>query len=78
MYNHLNMSINRHSTHGYVQAYVPYDPIKHKTHQQFIKKTAYRPICTNDSSIFERTFYLDYGTTYIVFFMILIRYGTLT
>ena len=62
------MSINRHSTHGYVQAHVPYDPIKHKTHQHFIKKTAYRPICTNDSSIFERTFYLDYGTTYIVFY----------
>ena len=51
-----------------MQAHVPYDPIKHKTHQQFLKRSAYHPICTNDSSILQGKFYLDFGTTYIVFY----------
>ena len=64
MFNHVNISVNRHNK----QAYVPYDNIKHNLNVKYLKKSRYIPICTNDSFIFKRKFYLGFGTTYIVFY----------
>ena len=69
MFNHLNMSFSYHRKHGFLQAHVPYDKNKHNVHAGTpLKKSIYSPICTNDSFIFVRKFYLDFGTTYIVFY----------
>ena len=67
MFNHLNASLSYHHTHRFIQAHIPYAKIKHNG-MPSLKKSIYAPICTNDSFIFERKFYLDFGTTYIVFY----------
>ena len=68
MFNHVNTSFSYHDQHNFLQAHVLYDNIKHKLAVKSLKKSVYTPICTNDSFIFKRKFYLDFGTTYIVFY----------
>ena len=69
MFNHLNTSFSYHHKHGFLQAHIPYDKNKYNVNAETsLKKAIYYPICTNDSFIFERKFYLDFGTTYIVFY----------
>ena len=67
MFNHLNTTVSRHPTHNYLQAHVQYNT-KQKSHSIYLRKASYLPICTNDSLIFERQFYLDFGKTYFVFY----------
>ena len=50
------------------EAHVQNGNLKDKLRQQFIKNTSYNPICSNDSLIFQSTFYLDFGKTYFVFY----------
>ena len=68
MFNHLNTSLSYHHKHNFLQAHVPYDDIYHDSYEKSLKKSRYAPICTNDSFIFERKFYLDFGITYIVIY----------
>ena len=68
MFNHLNTSLSYHHKHNFLQAHVPYDDIEYNSYEKSLKKSRYAPICTNDSFIFERKFYLDFGTTYIVIY----------
>ena len=68
MFNQLNSSLSYHNEHGFLQAHVPYDDTKHNLNVKSMKKSKYDPICANDSFIFKREFYLDFGKTYIVFY----------
>ena len=68
MFNQLNASVTFHDQHGFLQAHVPYDDRKHNLNDKSLKKSKYDPICANDSFIFKRKFYLDFGKTYIVFY----------
>ena len=68
MFNELNSSLSYHDKHNFVQAHIPYDYSKHNLTEKSVKKAIYDPICTNDSFIFQRKFYLDFGTTYLVFY----------
>ena len=68
MFNHLNTSVNRHPRHNYLQAHVPARKTKRNRHSEFLRSAPYLPICTNDSLIFKRQFYLDFGKTYFVFY----------
>ena len=68
MFNHLNTSPSYHDQHSFLQAHVLYDNNNHNITAMSLKKSIYTPISTNDSFIFKRKFYLDFGTTYIVFY----------
>ena len=68
MYNHLYAAIKHDHKHTYMQADVPYNSTKHSAHIKFHKQSKYLPICTNDSLMFQRQFYLDIGRTYFVFY----------
>ena len=68
MYHHIYGAIKHYHKHGYIQVDVPYDSTKHSSHKKFHKQSKYLPICTNDSLIFQRKFYLDIGKTYFVFY----------
>ena len=68
MFNHLYAAVNHNQIYGAMQAEVPYHNTKHSSHIKFLKQSKYFPICTNDSLIFQRKFFLDFGKTYFVFY----------
>ena len=68
MFNQIKVSYAYSDTFHYVPAYIPASSVRQKVHQKFVKIYQYFPICANDSLIFERKFYLDFGKTYFVFY----------
>ena len=68
MFNQVKVSYAYGEHHGNLQAHIPHSNIGQKYHRQYLKSSKYFPICTNDSFIFERKFYLDFGKTYFVFY----------
>ena len=63
MFNQVRVSYSDAKQNGIIQAH-----ITQKLPWQFLKNSKYFPICTNDSLIFKRKFYLDFGKTYFVFY----------
>ena len=68
MFNQVKASYSFGDEYGIIEAHIPHGNIKKKLHKQYTKKSKYFPICTSDSLIFERKFYLDFGKTYFVFY----------
>ena len=68
MFNQVKASYSYGDKHNTLEAHIPHSNIRKKLHKQYTKNSKYFPICTNDSLIFERKFYLDFGKTYFVFY----------
>ena len=70
IFNEVKASYSFDDKHTTIEAYIPHNSIGKKLHKRhvFTKESKYFPICTNDSLIFERRFYLDFGKTYFVFY----------
>ena len=65
MFNQVRVSYFYDEHLGILHAHIP---PRQKYPSHFIKRSKYFPICTNDSLIFERRFYLDFGKTFFVFY----------
>ena len=70
MYHRLSMAIPpEYLTQRFVAAHVPYDSKEHSPNKiELNREDEYIQACTNDSIIFKKMFYLDFGTTNIVFY----------
>ena len=70
MINQVKASYNYADKSTTLEAHIPHTNIREKLHKQYVftKNAKYFPICTNDSLVFERKFYLDFGKTYFVFY----------
>ena len=66
IFNHVNTARKR--TAPTVTAYVPFNKSKHNVNDYFFKNSIFFPICTNDSFIFKRRFYMSIGRTYLIFY----------
>ena len=68
MFSHVKSLVGYELRYRNYEALVQIDNIRRKYYRQFLIKSKYLPICTNDSLIFKRKFYLDFGKTYFVFY----------
>ena len=68
MFNHVKSFVAYDLIYKKYEALIQIGNIRRKYYKQFVIKSKYFPICTNDSLIFERKFYLDFGKTYFVFY----------
>ena len=68
MFNHVKSLVAYDQMYKNYEALIQIGNIRRKYYSQFFIKSKYFPICTNDSLIFERKFYLDFGKSYFVFY----------
>ena len=68
MFNKVKASYSLGDEYSTIQAHIQHNNLDKKLQKQYTKNSKYFPICTNDSLIFERKFYLDFGKTYFVFY----------
>ena len=69
MFNKVKASYTYNKKSEIFEAHIPHHSnIRLKHFKKYWKNSKYFPICTNDSLIFERKFYLDFGKTYFVFY----------
>ena len=68
MYHRVSMAVPPDGTKGLREAYVPDTDKEHESLVKVNKQHMYLPICTNESIVFQRKFYLDLGITNLIFY----------